>query len=351
MAYHGPVDGGNRPCLPRSTVENVLRAASMRRILASLSLALPLAAAAQMLPAPATAPASSTLAYGVPREAGNDAGVIMPLWRAADGRMLALVSTTSGQADQGSPEFRAVDASSLFASGLVYDVTPRVRTHITLSGHSWQAGAAVSDDAGCTPSGDLGCVTGTLVSPLRMVNGEIGATFRGEHYSVDVAVSKSQSMSPTLPRVVPNVGAATAGVPLTLIGGRTDFSARGRLALGHRTGIDLGASVGRIRLLPGNVLGVSGLGQKSLSFGVDRGPISGHIVGRLVQPENAANGLLNADHSWTSVDLGITVRLPWQGELSFGAQNLWSSGLLKTAPNATQPDQSRIPYVQYHQDL
>jgi hypothetical protein len=227
-----------------------------------------------------------------------------------------------------------------------------VRTHVTLSQRSWSDhGSDAGPAATCEPSQDIGCVAGTLVSPLRMVNGEFGATFRGEHYSVGVAVSKSHAVAPVLPRVLPSGGATVSGVPLTQLNGSTDFTARGRLALGQRTGIDVGASVGRIRLLPGNVLGVSSLGQKSLSLGMDRGAVSGRIVGRLVQPDTGNTSLTGTDRSWTSIDLGITVRLPWQGELSFGAQNLWSSGQLKVAPNATQPDQSRIPYVQYHQDL
>lgn len=321
----------------------------MRRLVASLCLALPFAAAAQTLPAPGSAPQEI---YGVPREAGDHAGVVMPLWRAGDGRMLALVSMgdggTSQPADHG-PDFRIVDASSLLGGSLAYDIAPRIRTHVTLSQRSW-AGETTGTPS-CMPSQEMACVSGTLVSPLRMVNGEIGATFRGEHYSVGVAVSHSQPVSPTLPRVLPDVGATADGVPLTLLNGSTDFSARGRLAVGRRTGIDLGASVGRIRLLPGNVLGVSALGQKSLSLGMDRGPVSGRLVGRMVQPETSASGLLGNDRGWTSIDLGITVRLPWQGELSFGAQNLWSSSPLKLAPSGTQPDQSRIPYVQYHQDL
>jgi hypothetical protein len=53
------------------------------------------------------------------------------------------------------------------------------------------------------------------------------------------------------------------------------------------------------------------------------------------------------------VDLGISVRLPWRGELNFGAQNVWSSGRapLLFGPGGTAPDQGRVPYVQYHQTL
>jgi hypothetical protein len=325
----------------------------MRRAIASLCLALPFAVAAQTLSAPAPSMATATDGYGVLREAGDGAGVVMPLWRAADGRMLALVSMpqakTAKLADSG-PDFSVVDASSLFTGGLAYDVAPHVRTHVSLSQRSW-LDADASQVASCEPSKGMGCVTGTLASPLRMVNGEVGATFRGEHYSVGVAVSKSRTILPVLPRVLPNGGATASGLPLMQLNGSTNLTARGRLALGQRTGIDVGASVGRIRLLPGNVLGVSSLGQTSLSLGMDRGAVSGRIVGRLVQPNTGDASLIGANRSWTSIDLGITVRLPWQGQLSFGAQNLWSSGQLVPQPSPTQPDQSRIPYVQYHQDL
>ena len=116
-------------------------------------------------------------------------------------------------------------------------------------------------------------------------------------------------------------------------------------------GFDLGASIGRIRLLPGNLLGIGTVDQKALSFGVDRGPLSGLITGRTMQPEATAVSGLNPDRRWSAIDLGVTWRLPWRGELSVGAQNVWSSGNAPTGPVGPEPDQSRTPYVQYHQDL
>ena len=59
----------------------------------------------------------------------------------------------------------------------------------------------------------------------------------------------------------------------------------------------------------------------------------------------------NTDRRWNSIDLGVTWHLPWQGSLSFGAQNVWSSGNSANTPAGPEPDQSRTPYVQYHQDL
>ena len=54
-----------------------------------------------------------------------------------------------------------------------------------------------------------------------------------------------------------------------------------------------------------------------------------------------------------AVGLGDTLRLPWRGVLSVGAQSVWSSGSNEpgSGPALREPDQSRTPYVQYHQDL
>ncbi|NII12112.1 hypothetical protein [Oleiagrimonas sp. C23AA] len=334
----------------------------MRRLLASLSLALPLVAGAQVLPGPTGAPAP--LPYESLRAPGQGSGLLMPLWRSADGRMLAL-ATHAGSAPAADPtrapsslDFNVVDASQLMRSTLSYDVAARLSMHVSLGQRLWpMTSAHLGDGSSCTPGANIGCLNGTLSSPLRMINGEVGATYHGSHYTVGVAVNQSKPIAPLapamLPRVVPNAPVTSSGLSFSSLGSSTDFSAHGRLALGHQSGLDLGASVGRIRLLPGNVLGgVGELGSKSLSLGVDSGGISGNIVGHMVQPETgAASNLLGPDRRWTSIDLGVTVRLPWQGQLSFGAQNVWSSGQTPAPVNGPDPDQSRMPYVQYHQDL
>lgn len=370
-AYTG---GVQLPAIARAVSGHIRSRAgpnTVKRLLASLVLMLPLAAVGQTLPAPSTGPQRPALAYGAPKLSGPHTGVVIPLWRAADGRMLALVSTSASAGERDAapdrgeasvaPAFSVVDASALFAQSLRYDVTPHLQTQVTVSRRSWLVPAANAQAAGgCVPSANIGCLDGHLMSPLGWVNGELGATFSGEHYSVGVSVGSGRptqsSAHAVLPRILPNASLLSAdGVPYGALDDSSHVSARGRLALGQDSGIDVGASVGRIRLLPGNPLGIDALGQKSLSLGLDSGPVSGNITGRLVQPEAGTATLnpLGPDRHWTSIDLGVTVRLPWQGRLSFGAQNLWSSGQQTAAaptPGA-EPDQSRIPYVQYHQDL
>jgi hypothetical protein len=297
----------------------------MRRLLPLLIALMPLTAAGQVLGGDAQAQQllAQTPAEFRPMEPASS----VPLWRGEQGQLLALSvdDRTPAQDQRATPlSFRTVDSASAVATNLQYGLDPHLQLHAGVSEHSWIGPR--------TP---------------RIVGSELGATYNTGRYSVDLSVGATSTSHPGLPRVLP--GAAPGVNGLSDFDSSAQLNASGRLALGSKSGIDLGASVGRIRLVPGNLLGVDTLDQKALSFGVDRGPLSGTIVGRSMQP--GIPGSLSADRRWNSIDLGVTWRLPWQGELSIGAQNLWSSGTPVNTPAGPEPDQSRTPYVQYHQDL
>jgi hypothetical protein len=333
----------------------------MRRVLASLTLLLPLIAAGQDVGAaqdPLLAPGIMTPEWveaAAASQPASSSNLVVPLWRTADGRMLAVTADTAwtGAAPGIRPmDFRAMGRSADIGSGLRYDFSPYVQAHVGVTQRSWLGAHPVSQCSWATSPGDVACLDDRLVAP-SVFDSEIGATFHANGYSIGVGVSSSKpSSAPTLlPRVLPDTPVTASGLPWSTLGNSTSLQANGRVPLGGNAGIDLGASVGRIRLLPGNLLGIDTLGQKSLSLGVDSGPLSGRIVGHVVQPETGSESALGPDKRWTSVDLGVTWRLPWQGSLSFGAQNVWSSGQPPAPKDGPEPDQSRIPYVQYHQDL
>lgn len=293
-------------------------------------LLLPLAAVGQSVGSDA-AQAAQLLAQpqnGASAEAATSSAQV-PLWRDGSGRMLIL------KADRNLPNNSAtslyspllmqpLDAGNSVAAGLQYGVGP-LQAHAQVSQRSW------------------------LNHGTRVFGSEVGATYDAGDYSVGLSVGTTSTphRNVPLPRVLP--GAAPGG--LYSFDSSNQLNARGRLALGKQTGIDLGASVGRVHLLPGNLLGINVLDQKALSFGVDHGPLSGMLTGRTMQPEAGVPGSLYGDRRWNSIDLGVTWRLPWSGSLSVGAQNLWSSGTPANTPVGPEPDQSRTPYVQYHQDL
>ncbi|WP_333682241.1 hypothetical protein [Dyella sp.] len=220
------------------------------------------------------------------------------------------------------------------------------------------AGGAVDSSTvqyGVTPnvSAQAGVTQRSWATQPRIISSEVGATYNAGRYSLGVSVAQDQVPNATpLPRVLPGAVPGVNGLPD--FDSATQVNARGRFALNGNSGVLLGASMGRIRLLPGNQLGLTTLDQKALSFGIEHGSVSTSIVGRTMQPEPGTTvpGMLNTDRHWNSIDLGVTWHLPWQGSLSFGAQNLWSSGNAANTPaGPPEPDQSRTPYVQYHQDL
>jgi hypothetical protein len=303
----------------------------MRRHLASLLLILlPFAAAGQSAGGD-SAMAERLLAQPPDQMTEVEPGVMVPLWRGADGRLLALKADRSTGVEalrRNAPlSLRVVDAASVMTTGLQYGLGPRLQAHAQVSEDSWAGNRA-----------------------SRILGSEVGATYDAGGYSLGLSVgATSTPNNNVLPRVL--AGAAPGIDGLAGFDSSSQLNARGRLALGNKSGIDLGASVGRIHLLPGNLLGVSTLDQKALSFGVDHGPLSGVLIGRTMQPQPGIPGNFNADKRWNSVDLGVTWRLPWRGSLSVGAQNLWSSGTPANTPAGPEPDQSRTPYVQYHQDL
>jgi hypothetical protein len=299
----------------------------MRRLLPLLTLLMPLAAAGQSLDGDTHALAQQLLRQTPDRMADLGEGVAVPLWRGSDGRMLMLKadaqSSASAQRADAPLSFQVIDAGSVNSTDLQYGLDPHLQLHAGLSEHSWVSHGS------------------------RVVGSEVGATYNLGRYSVGLSVGADSTPDQRLPRVLPGATPGVNGLPD--FDSSAQLNARGRVAVGGHSGIDLGASVGRIRLLPGNVLGINTLDQKALSFGVDHGPLSGTLIGRTMQP--ALPGGYYGDKRWSSIDLGVTLHLPWQGELSIGAQNLWSSGSSVPTPSGPEPDQSRTPYVQYHQDL
>lgn len=292
-----------------------------------LILALPLAATAQSVGADS---AQATLLLAQQQQPATP-DVTVPLWRSKAGRLMVLRAehhdAADTQHDNSLLGLRPLDAGIATSLGLQYGIVPGLQAHAEVRGRSW-------------------------VNPnMRVVGSEVGATYDAGVYSVGVSVGSTSTphRNVVLPRVLP--GAAPGVDGLASFDSSAQINALGRLSLGRKSGIDVGASMGRIHLLPGNLLGVTVMDQKALSVGVDHGSLSGMLIGRTMQPEPGIPGGLYGDRRWNSLDLGVTWRLPWRGSLSVGAQNLWSSGTPANTPVGPEPDQSRTPYVQYHQDL
>lgn len=281
-----------------------------------------------------------------------------PVWQ-QDGNTLSV--TAGGRAATTIPTATPLEGQSHSAgAGVHFATKPGLTAHANVSEIRFAPLAPVC--AATLPSTPLNPV---CVGPLAdgVQHGEVGAGFAGPGGKFDVSVGQSHSASTTssaldrratLPRVLPAEGGADVAAPLWFRNSTaTSISAKGQLDVAPNTSLDLGASLGHVKFLPGSGLAADDtVDQTTLSLGIRHGAVRGSIVGHVLEP-NLPGAALDQNQRWSGIDLGISVRLPWRGELNFGAQNVWSSGRspLLFGPGATAPDQGRVPYVQYHQDL
>lgn len=123
---------------------------------------------------------------------------------------------------------------------------------------------------------------------------------------------------------------------------------KGSLALGNEHWMSMGGTLGTHQL--NSLIGAPlRWDNATVTLGVGFRGFSGHLTGRLIElPANQG--------SISGLDLGFSWRTPWQGELSFGAQNLLnqnpdtSKWPLSELP-ALEVSGGRTPYVRYKQDL
>lgn len=326
-----------------------------------LVLLLPLTATGQTL-ARHQQPAARHAVKPVPLAlVGTDPDSILPVWQTPDGRTLTVTTGSSkseGSVPGSAAGLRLIDAKSSAAStGLQLNVTPHVYGRAGVGQRNWSPAA----NANCQPAQpDVNNAVCLGASAAGVQTGEVGAGYSGDSLKLDLSVGEARSdtvIAPrgaaSLPRVLPSGAGASAAAPLWFPDSTTtSVNARGQLKVLPGMQLDVGASRGRVHFLPGAAFaGAEDLNQTTVSLGLEHGPISGTIVGRTLQPALPGSAL-DASQRWSGVDLGVSVRLPWQGELSFGAQNVWSSGKQPLInPQDTSPDQARVPYVQYHQDL
>lgn len=150
-----------------------------------------------------------------------------------------------------------------------------------------------------------------------------------------------------MPELAPIAGLAGLEVE------QNDLGIAGELRIGEQGWVRVGGAVARARLLPASSA-LPGLmaphwNSQTLSVGGGVGALGGEVVGRVVR-------LPGDEEAFGSLGLGITWRTPWEGRLTIGAQNLFSTGENPLLPQPQRPDrlerrEGRVPYVRYQQDL
>lgn len=287
---------------------------------------------------------------------GAPATPVLPIWSGANGQLLAVVplpqdwqvspiDATPGYAGPSTWHLAGSRASGaglswLFgSSGLHLDAT---------LGHYLAGAALPCADGTCDTTDASSWSAGSLA-------GSLGLGWSSAAYGLDLSYGLSWLQREDGPARFTGFGFGSApllSLPdqrMYALDSEASMYARGRWQFGEEKALDIAAAFGRGR--------VSGLGagldpvgpgldleQLSLSLGLDAGSLRGAIIGHVLSSDDP----LLAGKRWTTLDLGVSWRTPWSGELSVGAQNLWS------APASSPRDAestSRTPYIQYRQDL
>lgn len=326
-----------------------------QRIAIVAALLLPFSAAAQVL-APAM-PVSYPLAEQLisqpylPSVASfsNTASTI-PVWASPDGRLLALVSMSQGSgppALQRAPlmgsgaDWRIIDATSLLTGAMRLQLSDGVAGEATVS--------HLRDGSGCGTAGSIcsPAVAGGFLAASLGLNWSAPDQSTRLGYGVSW-LRDYRTSAPFLFDAAASSG--LAGLPYS-VGTSASVFARGQFMISDATHLDVGLSHGTAhQLLPFSLASLPGSSlsteQSTLSFGVGQGSLRGSIIGRVVD----SVGSMLPGRRWTLLDFGVSWRTPWQGELSLGTQSY-------LAPQAESPKRdadvapSRVPYVQYRQDL
>ncbi len=308
---------------------------------------------------------------GIALKHESDSQQVLPVWNARSGRVEALL-LLSPEAESDSPVERLL-ARNLSLPGVGLGVTlddgSRLQTSLT---PEINTGLALLCNQGIHVAMSLGvlgqqCLLAEvggqdeILLPAARGHGlKLDSRWRSADNGIDLSFGLSwleapiqnemNSLSLATDPVVGAFARPMQGAPLSM----GELSQRqvyldGRLALGQQRWLSLGGSVGSQQL--DTLLGMPMRWDNAMvSFGVGYRGLSGRLTGRLIElPAGQGN--------FTGVDLGFSWRTPWQGELSFGAQNLLNNPVpdagkwpMTELPVLEAPG-GRTPYVRYKQDL
>lgn len=347
---------------------------SLRAAAILLSFLLPMSAAAQRIAPPTLVDAQRPLfdrllSIEVSSGAGGGANQVVPLWASPDGRLLAIVALSRhpgaptlppSPAFGGVSDLRIVDATDFFSAGLRLRLGESAFADLTL-GSNYSPSMAFRSVSGIDCPG---CSTeiGNPVSPgvtsagvgfgwsAPFVSGldfSFGLSWLDGHHAELPLLADAGVGNPPIDLALLDLPNASS---YTLDSGQR-FTARGVWQLDHGPMLDLTAALTRAELapvwygLPGPGLD---LNQASLGLGLASGSLRGSIVGRISSLQEP--GALG-NKRWSGLDLGFSWRTPWRGEVTVGAQNLWSAPLDPASSRDNDAGQARVPYVQYRQDL
>lgn len=269
-----------------------------------------------------------------------------------------------------SPLLQSTDAAN--ASGVVFNGDGRISLSAGFGSDSLQHDGLATlpwcaENSGLLRIGAFGrdCLmqgTVQLELPGRVATASTAAQWRGERFDLSLAYGFSWLVPengdrPHVPyapadlRVSPSLAAQTLLPGMS--GDAQGVGLNSQWRLTAASAVQLNAALQQLRLRRGNATPVFDLQQAMLDVGINYGPFSGNVTGRV----NRLNEPLAYPNAyWSGVDIGVSWRTPWRGELTVGARNVVSKvddeqPSATAAQRALDETSARTPYVRYKQDL
>jgi hypothetical protein len=199
-----------------------------------------------------------------------------------------------------------------------------------------------------------------LELPGRVATAGTGTQWHGDRFDLSLAYGFSWLLPNAgdrvnAPYLAPqDLGLASLVAQPLLPGQSGDAQSLGinsQWRLTAESALQLNAALRQLRLRNGNVAPVLDLQQAMLDVGMSYGAFSGNVTGR-VNRLSEQSGYPNS--YWSGIDIGVSWRTPWRGELTVGARNVVgkaSADEPAAAERSLGESTVRTPYVRYKQDL
>lgn len=199
----------------------------------------------------------------------------------------------------------------------------------------------------CLMSGRL-----ELELPGQVSAMQAGLAWQGDSVDLGLVYGWSWQVSPNevAPSVVPLRNDWSPALPALAQNLDTrQLGAAAQWRLTSRSAVQLNAALSQLKLWSGSARPVLDIDQAALGMGLRYGSFGGTVRGRMARFQDPMNPNTT---SFGGLDIGVSWRTPWAGELTVGADNLiikrddhGDGG--RTVDEAT----ARTPYVIYKQDL
>ncbi|MCF7222533.1 hypothetical protein L3V18_12165 [Lysobacter sp. TLK-CK17T] len=278
--------------------------------------------------------------------------------------LLLVLGAATGARAQSTAPTAASDSTVLpvwnNASGKLEAVLLLEPTGTQLAGTRWRFGANNTLDTafGLSSGNTLGLVcnrkTGLASAIGNLANHCLLAALDQDNRSGSREVNAGISVGNNSGRIGMLVGEGRDSLPgwMSPSGRNSRFDQNtltlyGEKNIGREATVSIGGTRARARLIPAADL-PAGFSERwnttSLTLGAEIGNFGANIVGRVVDVPGQPG-------HWEGLDVGITWRTPWSGQLSVGAENVVTRGKNPFAPDAGDKDEGTVPYVRYEQDL